>query len=112
MIKKIKDIFQGKSSITDKRSSKWSKVRKEFLEQNPACAICGGDKKLEVHHIVPFNEDPSKELDNTNLITLCESKKYGVTCHLFFGHLGKYTRCNPDIAEDAKVWSEKLKKKK
>lgn len=27
--------------------------------------------KLEVHHIVPINEDYNKRLDNDNLITLC-----------------------------------------
>jgi len=111
MLKKIKDVLQGKASIRDKRSSKWPKVRAEHLKSNPMCAVCGGKVKLEVHHIVPFNEDPSKELDNDNLITLCEAKKYGVTCHLFFGHLGKYTRSNSNVITDVKVWCEKLKKK-
>ena len=28
-------------------------------------------KELEVHHIIPIEEDYSKRLDDTNLITLC-----------------------------------------
>ena len=28
-------------------------------------------KDLQVHHIVPIDEDYSKRLDSTNLITLC-----------------------------------------
>ena len=41
-----------------------------------ACAYCLKDKRIncvdiEVHHIVPINEDNSKEYDLGNLITLC-----------------------------------------
>ena len=41
-----------------------------------ACAYCLKDKRInctdiEVHHIVPINEDNSKEYDLDNLITLC-----------------------------------------
>ena len=61
------------------------------------CAVCSGTASLEVHHIVPFHIDATKELDPSNLITLCESKKNGVNCHLFFGHLGNYKRVNVQV---------------
>lgn len=69
--------------------------------------MCGGRKMVEVHHKVPFHVDPARELDPANLITLCESKKGGVNCHLFLGHLGNYKHANPTVAEDAANWAAK-----
>ena len=108
IIKAIKDKIQG---IPGTRSSKWPTVRKHHLIANPTCAVCGGSEMLEVHHKLPFHLDASLELDPTNLITLCESKKNGVTCHLWFGHLGSYKSFNKNVEEDAKSWKEKLSSK-
>ncbi len=111
IVKKIKEsLIDNKYDWKHKRSSKWPAVRKSFLEENPTCAFCGGKDSLEVHHIKPFHLDPSLELDLSNLIALCESKKYGVNCHLFFGHLGNYRRENTSILEDIKIWRTKFKK--
>ena len=79
-----------------KRSPKWRKVRAEFLKKYPKCAVCGGTKKIEVHHIVPFHIDPSKELLHSNLITLCEQGP-SLNCHLIAGHRGNYQRWNPFV---------------
>jgi 5-methylcytosine-specific restriction enzyme A len=111
LLKNIKDALQGKAQVGELRSSKWPTVRKKHLLKNPACSVCGGQKSLEVHHIVPFNIDPSRELDPKNLITLCESKTNGVSCHLFFGHLGNYKSYNARVESDAKAWSGKLRKR-
>lgn len=108
IVKNIKDVIEGKASFKQTRSSKWPTVRKQFLLQNPACAACGGTQKLEVHHISPFHETPHLELEPSNLITLCESKSYGIVCHLLVGHLGNYKNTNPDVKEDARVWNKKL----
>ena len=112
IIKKVKDIAQGKASIRDKRSNKWPTVRKKHLENQAKCAACGGDKILEVHHIKPFNQNPELELDLNNLITLCESRSNGVVCHLFFGHLGSYKSINPNVLEDVKIWFQKITNRK
>jgi len=40
----IKDKLNG-------RSSAWRKIRNEHLKDHPCCAVCGGTKKLNVHHI-------------------------------------------------------------
>jgi len=109
ILKKIKDVVQGKSALADKRSPQWPKVRTAHLAKHPACAVCGSIKTLEVHHIVPFNVDPTRELDPKNLITLCEAKSNGVTCHQFFGHLGNYQSFNRSVVKDASKWSKKLK---
>ena len=108
--KHIKDRIEGKAEKGAKRSSKWRKVRKTHLETNPTCFICKSNKHIEVHHIIPFNIAPDKELDPENLITLCENKKYGINCHLLVGHLGNYRRVNPVVVIDATLWKMKLGK--
>ncbi len=81
-----------------KRSDKWPTVEKHFRATNPTCAACGGSDRLNVHHCIPFHLDPAKELDPTNLITLCMGEK---ECHLHIGHLGAFSRWNPNVKEDA-----------
>jgi 5-methylcytosine-specific restriction protein A len=61
-----------------------------------------------VHHIRPFHTHPELELEPSNLITLCESGRRGVHCHLLFGHLGSFRRVNPMVHEDVKRWRAKL----
>ena len=108
ILKHVKDIIQGKATVGQKRSSKWPTVRKHHLEAHPTCAVCGGDKVLEVHHKISFAQNPDLELDPNNLITLCESKSYGLLCHLVIGHRGNYKKINPDVVEDAAYWNKKL----
>lgn len=92
------------------RSGKWPTVRRKFLAENPACAVCGSiTGKREVHHIHPFHLHPQLELDPTNFITLCENKKDGINCHLSVGHLGSFKSFNKDVIEDAKNWNLKIK---
>src|SRR3990167_4774560 len=91
------------------RSSGWNKVRKDFLERHPTCALCEGNKTLEIHHKKPFHLHPELELDPNNLITLCESGKNGIVCHRAFGHLGSYQSVNINIEEDVRVWNAKKK---
>jgi 5-methylcytosine-specific restriction endonuclease McrA len=109
MINHIKDIVQGKAKVGEKRSSRWSKIRKEHLKKQPNCTACGGNKALEVHHIKPFNSNPELELNPNNLITLCEAKNNGVNCHLLFGHLGNFKSINPNSVEDSATWLSKIK---
>jgi hypothetical protein len=110
MIRKIKDVVQGKAPISAKRSGHWPTVRKHHLEKHGECAVCGDKDKLEVHHIKPFHIHPELELDPDNLITMCESKSYGIICHLLIGHNGSYKDINPNVVEDSKAWREKLSK--
>lgn len=85
------------------RSSKWPKLRKEFLKAYPTCAACGSNKDLEVHHIVPVSIDPSKELQYSNLITLCSKP-----CHFLFGHLNNYKSYNKDVIKDCSYFLYKI----
>ena len=95
--------FQSKVRYAE-RSPKWAEVRKQHIKSNPCCAACGSCNKPEVHHIVPVHVDPSKELDPSNLITLCD--KY---CHFVFGHLMNWKSWNSNITEDAKEYYSNIK---
>ncbi len=91
-----------------KRSPKWPAARREHLKKFPRCAVCGGKKKVEVHHILPFHLHPMLELDPTNFVSLCENKRDGVHCHLLVGHLGSFKSFNPDVLLDAANWMQKI----
>ena len=82
-----------------RRSSQWPRVRREHLKREPACQACRTGDKLEVHHIHPFHLRPELELDDSNLVTLCE--KPGHDCHFVFGHFHNWRRWNPNVREDA-----------
>ena len=85
-------------AATKGRSPHWSTCRKDFLKKYPTCAACGSKLRLDVHHVEPFHLDPAKELDTTNLITLCMSS---LECHFRLGHGGDYKAFNPLIRADA-----------
>lgn len=105
--KYISDILKKKPAKL--RSSEWRKVRNDHLKIEPICQWCGGKRKLEVHHIEPFHENVSRELDPTNLITLCEAK--GLMCHLHKGHNGNFRDINANIREDCFNHQKELKNK-
>lgn len=111
LFKHLDDVKTGKSPSNKRRSDRWPTVRKHFITAFPLCAVCGGKKKLEVHHIMPFHLKPELELEPTNLITLCENDKDGVNCHLLFGHLGNFKSFNQTVKIDAQIWAEKISKR-
>ena len=88
------------------RSPKWSSFRKQHLKDNPSCAACGRDRKVEVHHIEPVHLNPERELDPSNLLTLCDSP-----CHIVFGHLMNYKSWNKTVIDDCIVYLNKVKNK-
>ncbi len=94
--KLIYDLVKGKPAHL--RSPKWREIEKAHLEKEPACQWCGAKVKLQVHHIVPFHVHPGLELEDFNLITLCEEGGY-LNCHLFHGHNGDFKDFNKDIRE-------------
>jgi 5-methylcytosine-specific restriction protein A len=83
------------------RSPRWPAVAHAHLKAHPACAACGGTDHLQVHHVRPFHLFPKLELDPTNLITLCESGRAGVLCHLHYGHCGDWSASNPGVRDHA-----------
>lgn len=107
-LQSIRDIAKGKIPTGLCRSGRWPTVRSWHLQEKPTCAVCGGLKKVEVHHIHPFHLHPELELEPDNLITLCEHDDDGVNCHLFFGHLGNFKSFNTDVEQDAAAWRQKI----
>jgi hypothetical protein len=93
------------------RSSKWSKVEKEHLKNHPNCAACKEPgKPVQVHHKFPFHYcialgRPDLELDERNLITLCESEKSveDENHHLLIGHLDDFKSSNLEAEKDADI---------
>src|ERR1700722_1082943 len=83
------------------RSPKWHEVERAHLAKEGWGRNCGATSALQVHHKMPFHLDPVRELDPTNLITLCENFRDGVECHLHVGHLGNCKNFNPQIAQIA-----------
>ena len=102
---------QPNSPHSEARSPQWAKVRATHLELHGQCEACGQSDSLNVHHVVPFHNDPSKELDPDNLITLCTDGPGHMNCHLLFGHGGNFKCHNPTVREDVKVVREILSHK-
>jgi hypothetical protein len=98
MIDSIVERFGGTP-----RSPKWQSVRNEFIKTHDECVCCGSKNKLQVHHILPFCVDPSKELDPDNLATMCSR------CHLLIGHCGWFQRYNPDLHNSVQFIKTMLK---
>jgi hypothetical protein len=59
-----------KTDRTTGRGSQWKKSRDEAIKKTPFCFICGTNKKLEVHHIVPFRL--TNDNSQINLSVLCK----------------------------------------
>ena len=56
-------------------TTRWRKLRREALQANGCCALCGATDRLHVHHITPPKGDEELFFDRNNLTVLCE------TCH-------------------------------
>ena len=101
MIRWLYSLF-NRDPLGGLRSPEWNNVRRAFLLLCPTCACCGTKKKLEVHHQIPFHEQPALELDQYNLITLCRD------CHFFVGHLKNFKSYNSTVKDDSAYWLKKI----
>lgn len=99
------EIAMGAS---EPRSPEWPKVRAAWLKEHGECLACGGTTNLNVHHIVSFSVDPSRELDPTNLCTLCTKSRFNTNDHFIFGHNLNWTCRNPNVVRDATRFREML----
>jgi hypothetical protein len=52
------------------RKKKWEFVRQQAIERDKGCAICGSHEGINVHHILP-RENEEWFFDLNNLICLC-----------------------------------------
>jgi hypothetical protein len=70
------------------RSPAWRRVRDDHIAEHPTCAACGGRVRVQVHHVRPYHLYPERELDRTNLVSLCMGRR---ECHLLVGHGGSWS---------------------
>lgn len=93
--------LQG-TSFGAARSPRWGTVRRNHIAQFPNCAVCGRKgttlKPNAVHHKVPFHKNPALELEESNLITLCQPH------HLLFGHFMDWKSFNVNVESDSAQW--------
>ena len=106
MILKLLNLLTGKPNCA--RSPKWPEVRKSHLVVQPKCQVCNGTKDLNVHHIKPVHLYPHLELDNNNLITLCEANQ----CHFTIGHGRDWKAYNPNVIADANFVNDIIESRK
>ena len=89
------------------RSSAWPAFRKRYEKIEPKkCKVCGDDRS-ELHHILPFHKDPSREMDSTNVIWLCDGAGT-LEHHRGLGHLGNFRSWNAEIEVDARILHDKI----
>ena len=105
----LEKIFHPEKLGGLQRSSKWPKVRDDFLK-GKVCEVCGRKNKLELHHIIPFWKKPELELSESNLIILCDGFRTRRD-HLYFGHLGSWKSWNENVKADVKIWQIKIEKR-
>ena len=84
------------------RSPQWPRVRREWLEKHPNCAVCE-KKPCEVHHQLPFHLDPSLELAESNFISLCRDH------HFLFGHLLNWSSFDAEVEVNSRVMHDRIK---
>ena len=94
------------------RSPEWERIKNAHLKKEPQCVCCGSHWRpgtpVQVHHIFPFHYcvalgRPDLELDERNLVTLCETEAggQGQNHHLLVGHLDDFEAANPLSRTDA-----------
>ena len=96
------------------KQKKWFECRRKVIDRDNGCVICGSDAQLNVHHILP-RENEEYFYDLNNLVTLCiKHHKFGsptkdISAHRnsfpFYLWLQKY---RPEQFEYCKQISEKL----
>ena len=77
------------------RDPRWQSWLKKHLV-GKSCVVCGATEGLTGHHVIPFHEDPSKELDPDNVDPVCIEG-----CHFVVAHLHDWRLTNPDFRKDA-----------
>jgi len=97
------------------RSPMWPRAERKHLKLQPCCQACtpgtGLEFKVQVHHIFPFHYAVALgradlELDDRNLITLCETEAGhpADNHHLLVGHLGDFKQGNLTVKQDCTIY--------
>jgi hypothetical protein len=99
------------------RSPEWPAVERAHLAKQPRCTCCAPGTNvgavMQAHHVFPYHYcvalgRPDLELDERNLVTLCEAggvggAKVGENHHLLVGHLDDFRSANLNVVADAEA---------
>lgn len=88
--------------FSPRRSSKWPKLRANWLKVHPGCEYCNR-VAVEVHHKIPFHFRPEWECDLSNLQSVCRR------CHLHLAHCGNWKLWNDHCDEIAKLFRDGIR---
>lgn len=55
---------------------KWLELKSKILYEKQKCEVCGTNRQLQVHHILPRFSNPELAMDLENLMVLCRE------CHV------------------------------
>lgn len=72
------------------------------------CRCCGASDNLNVHHIDPFHDDPTLELNPTNLVTLCREHHFKVGHYDREKKSSNWKSANPNVCADCDKMRAKL----
>lgn len=108
-LERANSLYYGKANhrFEVSRSGKWPFLRRRWLEIQPLCQSCGKNTKIQVHHIHPVHLYPELELDDTNLITLCENPVFN--CHFAIGHCLNWLAWNSDVINDTTMIANSIR---
>ena len=64
----LSKIINEAPEVTEKQKRKYipPELRKEIIDRDKHCVVCGREKNLHAHHKIPYGESTLE-----NLITLC-----------------------------------------
>lgn len=100
------------------RSGRWPAFLRKLIDKQPWCSACGVSEEdarerggfLTGHHVKPFHKFPELELDEGNVVILCESRG-GRDCHYLWGHLGVgWDKANPLVREMAAAMLREIRR--
>jgi len=67
---------------------KITKAKRDYAIVHTECAICGSEKCIEVHHVIPVHININLATNYENFIALCDNNNNG--CHRWIGHFGDF----------------------
>ncbi len=112
LLEKIDPSFtKPKYTGINKRDPQWPALSKKMIkEAGNKCALCNKSKNLITHHIIPVHVNKELELNENNLIVLCEHLTHN--CHFFIAHCCDWRSYNPEIRIDTKLLNERILNRK
>ena len=74
----------------------WKSYKRRYIQRHHpiVCALCGKNRFIDFHHIIPTSVEPKLQFEESNIIPLCRIH------HFIFGHRSNWSDFNPYVRED------------